>query len=241
MPTLICDMDGTLNQCNVYYRDVQREAAEYIAKHAAPLPVDAIQRLIEACNLASVTLPNGWSRHRFPSAIAAAALAACQMAGNPHQLEVARQAHAIGEQVFEAAYALYPDVVHTLTEAQAAGWRVLIFTKGDPDVQLRKLQNNGLVDAFEWGITSSKSTERWQAFLEDRNVDRGEPLVIVGDSLRDDIGPAKALGAFAVLADYGDHPAWSYDQATVEPDARITAFAGLLEVLEAHAGQASQS
>lgn len=230
---LICDMDGTLNHCNVYYNEASRRVVDQLVCWYPEVPRPVVERLVTDLNLLSIQCPDPWSSHRFPTSLAAAGAAVAVLAGRTDTMaQTVSTAHWLGQQVFEAEYELYPEVLDVLELARRAGWRVIVFTKGDPAVQWRKIKANALEDVAECVVTPSKDVKQWQALLERLQVDPGRPLVVVGDSLKDDIAPAQALGAYTVQAAYGD-TTWPYNNHRVVPHEVITTFSALLPILEA--------
>ncbi|MEL6549576.1 MAG: HAD family hydrolase [Pseudomonadota bacterium] len=88
---------------------------------------------------------------------------------------------------------LLPGVADTL-EAVAGSYQLMLITKGDLLHQEEKLAASGLGDLFNAvHVVSEKDTGTYRRCLGDR----AEATMMVGNSMRSDILPALAAGAFA--------------------------------------------
>ncbi len=92
-----------------------------------------------------------------------------------------------------------PGVTHTLETLRDRGtWRMVCFTKGELQDQENKLKRSGLLRFFDdVEITSDKSQREFLALCEHQHIHPSE-LLMVGNSLKSDIAPALAVGAWAV-------------------------------------------
>lgn len=92
-----------------------------------------------------------------------------------------------------------PGVAETLRRLKDAGvWRMVCFTKGELQDQENKLKRSGLLDFFDdVEITSDKTQREFLALCEHQQVHPSR-LLMVGNSLKSDIAPALAIGAWAV-------------------------------------------
>lgn len=92
-----------------------------------------------------------------------------------------------------------PGVTKTLKTLRDAGlWRMVCFTKGELQDQENKMKRSGLLPFFDdVEITSDKSQKEFLQLCEHQNIHPSE-LLMVGNSLKSDIAPALAVGAWAV-------------------------------------------
>ena len=89
-----------------------------------------------------------------------------------------------------------PGVVRTLQTLHDDGQRMAVFTKGELLDQEHKLERSGLLRFFDHvEITSDKGQREFRALAEKLNVRPGR-LLMVGNSLKSDIAPALAIGAW---------------------------------------------
>jgi putative hydrolase of the HAD superfamily len=87
---------------------------------------------------------------------------------------------------------------------------VMLITKGDLFDQESKLARSGLGDRFDAvEIVTEKDETAYRRVLQRRGV-QADRFVMIGNSARSDIGPALALGAWAVHVPY--HITWAHEQ-----------------------------
>jgi putative hydrolase of the HAD superfamily len=231
--TLIVDLDGTIVKCGRYYNQANAMIAAGIAEafgvreaHARELmewlDVWAIRAQAEA----------GFTRERFPRSMGAAVLAAGVVMADRADPAIAHWAYKTADAVFEAPYEPFDGALDALRAYRDAGWRLVVYTKGDPEIQARKVDINGirdLVDAVE--ITPAKTVDTLRALLERHDVDV-LASAYVGDSVRDDMTPANALGLYAVRVRQAPEDHWGHEALEdAVSDAVIDALADLPRVL----------
>ena len=108
-----------------------------------------------------------------------------------------------------AAITPYPQVAETLNALRDCGLKLAVVTDAHNGNALKRLKKAGLEDFFDAIITmdmSGKAKPSLEPFLlsmKKLGVMANE-TILVGDSIRRDIVPAKALGMLAVHAVYGD-------------------------------------
>jgi len=90
-------------------------------------------------------------------------------------------------------------------------YRLILVTKGDLFDQERKLAASGLADYFAAiEVVSDKNEATYRRIFE-RHTEGASHTIMVGNSLKSDIIPARAAGAFAA---YVPHDlTWSYEHA----------------------------
>lgn len=229
LKTALFDLDDTLIECGIYYREALRKGGEFIAKRTG-MSVDRATSLISDMDLYAVSIDPNFRRDRFPRSFYAASIAADLLANNWPDYAASGDAYSIGDSVFAAAYALREGAIGTLGTLLSEGYRLVLVTKGDRVVQQSKIDRHHLDDYFSSiHIVQSKGTEQLGEILEAERVDITRS-VMVGDSLKDDIAPAIANGLRAIHIAPTDH--WSYNNADVIPTARIEELPELFAVLE---------
>jgi len=108
-----------------------------------------------------------------------------------------------------AAIKLYPHVAETLSALRERGLKLAVVTDAHNSNALKRLRKAGLDQFFDAVITmdmsgkAKPSPEPFLLAMSKLGVSASE-TILVGDSIRRDIVPAKALGMFAVHAVYGD-------------------------------------
>ena len=108
-----------------------------------------------------------------------------------------------------AAIKPYPRVSETLSVLRDRGLRLAVVTDAHNGNALKRLKKTGLYEFFDAIITrdmsgkAKPSPEPFLLSMSKLGVNANE-TILVGDSIRRDIVPAKALGMLAVHAAYGD-------------------------------------
>src|SRR5690242_2486414 len=118
-----------------------------------------------------------------------------------------------GKRMLTEPTELLPGVDKTLREL-AKSYDLVLVTKGDPFDQEGKLARSGLGDLFLGvEILSEKNVSAYRAIFQRRAI-KPEEFVMVGNSLRSDIGPVVELGGRAVHIPY--RVTWSHEQVDEE-------------------------
>lgn len=122
-------------------------------------------------------------------------------------------------------------------EALAGRYRLVLVTKGDLFDQERKLAASGLGDLFDAVEIVSDKTEAVYRRVFERHGQGPERAAMVGNSMRSDVLPALAAGAWGI---HVPHPlTWEYERAEAPPESpRLRSIASLadLEALLAQIG-----
>lgn len=107
------------------------------------------------------------------------------------------------------------DGVAEVVERLSSRHRLLLITKGDLFDQESKIARSGLAERFAAvEIVSEKDPDTYRRVLERHGVDPAR-FVMVGNSVRSDILPVRAIGGHAVHVPY--HVTWAHEVA--EPPA----------------------
>ncbi|MFD7155197.1 HAD family hydrolase [Kribbella sp. NPDC059898] len=110
---------------------------------------------------------------------------------------------------YEAGWAVYDDALPALRAVRAAGLGAVVLTNGNTAHQTYKLERMGLIAEIDELITgeqlpATKPDPRAFAYALDRVGAGPDGVVMVGDSLENDIRGAQAAGIRAVLIDRND-------------------------------------
>lgn len=201
--TIALDADDTLWQNEQFFRLTEQRFADLLRDYTdAP---DLNDRLIAAVTrnlsfygfgmkgfaLSMVETALEVTDHRVPGPVIAEILAA-------------------GRELLSYPIETLPYVDQALEELQQR-YRLLLVTKGDVFDQERKLAASGLAEHFAAiEIVADKTKATYERIFA-RHTEGAEHTLMAGNSLRSDILPALAAGAFAV---YVPHDlTWSYEQA----------------------------
>jgi len=223
---VIFDGDDTLWLTEHLY-DEARDRARAIVEQAG-LDGDAwerAQRRLDVENVAHL----GHDPSRFPtSAVQALHAIGADDAGLAASVEDAARS------VFRATAPLRDHAVATLESLRARGLRRALLTKGDPEVQARRIDASGLRSRFDViEIVAVKTPADFEAVAARLGLQPDE-VVSVGNSVRSDIEPSLAAGITPVWI-----PAyvWEYEHCDDGPPAGVPRIqsldelAGLIEEL----------
>lgn len=128
---------------------------------------------------------------------------------------------------------LYPAVTDTLGKLKDLGLKLVIITDADRHHALGRLTRVGLLNYFDLVVaadmtgTKKPDPAHFLFALETLGIKPGETLV-VGDSIKRDIAPARKLGFKTAYASYGDwRPGEETDQCF---DFRLNTFSDMLDI-----------
>lgn len=232
-PTILFDGDNTLWECGKYYDEII-DAFVLQATARTKLPRAKVKALLDAIDVVAAGFPNGFHRSRFPRALRAASLAADSFAGLIPDVAASTQAEILGDSVFDAPYTIY-DGAYGILEQYMVGWTLVIVTKGDHDVQTKKIRSHRLDEyVWHWEVVGHKTVNAWREVLE-RLARMGTPhdparTWVVGDSMRDDITPAIELGLGTIHVANGSGN-WGWETTDGMPHDRIQHISELPSVL----------
>ncbi|MCA1907813.1 MAG: HAD family hydrolase [Magnetospirillum sp.] len=107
---------------------------------------------------------------------------------------------------------LLDGVADAVAAVKQAGHKIIVVTKGDLLDQEAKLARSGLADLFDAvEVVSEKDEALYRRLFAQHGKGEG-PCVMVGNSVRSDILPVLAAGAWAVHIPYAG-PVWAHEAA----------------------------
>ncbi|HXT06078.1 MAG TPA: HAD family hydrolase [Roseiarcus sp.] len=221
---LIClDADDTLWGHESFFQDAARRYCELLAPFADRRDIET--RLCEAedRNLHIY----GYGVKGFTLSMMETAL---EIAGEALPAAIVKQLLDIGRDLMRHPIALLPSVKETLPRLAARG-RLVLVTKGDLFHQESKLAASGLGEHFDGVEIVSEKTAATYARIFARYGAAPRSAVMAGNSLRSDVWPALAAGAFAVHIPH--EVEWAHERAeTPQGEPRFARLAALAELPE---------
>ncbi len=201
--TIALDADDTLWQNEQFFRLTEQRFTSLLRDYTdAP---DLTERLIAATarNLAFY----GFGAKGFTLSMVETAL---DITDHRVPGQVIAEIMAAGRELLNFPIETLPYVDQTLDLLQPH-YRLILITKGDLFDQERKLAASGLADYFAAiEVVSDKNEATYRRIFE-RHTEGAEHTMMVGNSLKSDILPALAAGAYAI---YVPHDlTWSYEHA----------------------------
>jgi putative hydrolase of the HAD superfamily len=116
-----------------------------------------------------------------------------------------------GKEMLQHPVELLDGVADTVETLAAAGWDLILITKGDLFDQESKLARSGLVAHFRAiEIVSEKDAATYRRVLARHGIDPTR-FVMVGNSVRSDVLPVLEIGGRAIHIPY--HVTWAHEQA----------------------------
>ena len=216
------DADDTLWDCQSHFDAVEKQLYRLIEPYCADPARELF--LTESANMADL----GYGCKAFTISIIETGLRVGGCRIDAAQLSTLLAAC---KQLLHLPATPLPGVEDTLAQI-GDGYRKVVFTKGELQDQENKLRRSGLLKYFDGvEITSDKGEPEFVALCKHQHVDPSE-LLMVGNSLKSDIAPALAIGAWAVHIPF--YVTWQledikdFDHPRLQ---KIARFSDLLEII----------
>lgn len=178
----------------------------------------------------------GFTRHRFPDSMVRTYQEFCGRAGISPTKAREKRASEIGSSVFLHPSPLLPGA-RLVLEKLSRAFRLVLFTKGDLEVQHSRVLSSGLGKLFdEVCITPDKNAEML-ILLAKRHGQSPTHTWMVGNSLRSDIKPALEAGMRAIWVPYETWIHEEADETVAEAAIRCNSLNELPAVLESEQGE----
>lgn len=105
---------------------------------------------------------------------------------------------------------VFPDVMDTVIQLKARGYRVALVTSGDKEIQRKKIDVLGLNNRYfdDIVITDRNKGQSKKACFQEimKRYDlQPKEFVCVGDKIDDELAASKSLGMFTVMFEHGRH------------------------------------
>lgn len=213
---LIFDADDTLWDSNIHFLEAFDAFVEAILALGVDSHRDAIKAAVREAELELIQT-HGYGRRPYVLALERAVI---NVAPELHHEPLRREVERIGTQLIERHCELLPGVEETVPEL-AARHRLILFTKGQRDEQMGKLEHSRLAPYFSRvGTPREKNPDSYRRLMIDAGLDR-ERTFMIGNSPRSDINPALRAGLRAAI--YIPHPqTWELEEEALDAtDSRI--------------------
>lgn len=184
------DADDTLWQNETFFRMTEQRFTELLSEHGGHEVISERLLAAERRNLQHY----GYGVKGFTLSMIETALEITDHKVSP---DVIAEIVSFGRQMLQNPVETLPHVRETL-EALAGHFRIILITKGDLFDQERKLAQSGLGDCFDAvEIVSEKTPQTYDRIFR-RHADGAERSMMIGNSLKSDVVPAIAAGAWGV-------------------------------------------
>jgi len=223
---LVLDADDTLWDSNIHFLEAFEAYVKAIAALGVDTHRDSIKAAVREAELELIRT-HGYGRRPY---VIALERAVAQLAPDLHHAPLRQEVEKIGTQLIERHCELLPGVEETVPEL-AARHRLILFTKGQRDEQMRKLDRSGLAPYFSRVETPrEKDPDSYRRLVIEVGLDR-ERTFMIGNSPRSDINPALRAGLRAAV--YIRHPhTWELEDEELDAgDPRIIELPTFRELL----------
>ena len=208
LTTIGFDADDTLWQNESFFRLTQDRFTELLADYSAPDQLHAQLLTAERRNLGHY----GYGVKGFTLSMIETAIEVTE--GRVPSLVIA-EIMAAGREMLAHPIELLP-YARAAVKSLATSHRVVLITKGDLLDQERKLAQSGLGDLFHGvEIVSDKTAKAYSAIFA-RHGTGADQALMVGNSLKSDVIPALAAGAYGVHIPHG--LTWALEHADAPSD-----------------------
>lgn len=225
LTTIGFDADDTLWHHEKYFVATKERFAQLLADHAPPAETADRLHDVEIANVRHY----GFGVKSFTLSMIETTLAILQ-----HEVPapLLREIVELGRAMLTHPVDPFPGVRETL-EALKPAYKLLVVTRGDLFDQERKLAASGLLPFFdEIEIVSDKTRPVYERIFN-RHGDGPERSMMIGNSMRADVVPALAAGAWGIHVP-SEH-VWSLDLAEEPADAtrfrRLPDIAHVLQLI----------
>ncbi|MGH7934779.1 MAG: HAD family hydrolase [Candidatus Binataceae bacterium] len=222
---LIFDADDTLWDSNIHFLEAEATFIETLGR----VGVTDLRQIRAALRRHELSIIETHGYGRRPYAIALQRVIA-ELASAETRDSILKQVALITERLLSRHCELLPGVEATLPEL-ARRHRLLLFTKGQPDEQMHKLDCSGLRPLFSRiGIPIEKDPLAYRLLVAQAEIDPAD-TVMIGNSPRSDINPALKAGLRAVYIPYPH--TWELEHEELEQaDGRLMTLSRFPHLLE---------
>ncbi len=173
----------------------------------------------------------GFKKERFSTSVVSAYVEMAEESGEGIDATIMSQLQRSASMVFKRKAPLLPGVSETL-RALRADYQLVLMTKGDPSVQMKRIQDAGFLQAFDAVvIVDEKDTATYRRMCRTLGI-RPKESWTVGNNVASDITPALPLGMHGVWI---DAHVWEYERnrqnAIPERIIRLRSLRQLLPVI----------
>ncbi|MBN1651771.1 MAG: HAD family hydrolase [Bacteroidales bacterium] len=218
------DADDTLWVNEPFYREIEKKYTDLLADF---LPENEINKRLLETETRNIHL-YGYGVKGFVLSMIETAL---QITDNQDNNQLIEKIIALGKELINVPLVLLDGVKESLQEIKQQGIKMVLATKGDLLDQERKLSNSGLENCFDHiEIMSNKNQKDYQKLLNRLSV-LPEEFLMVGNSVKSDILPVLALGAYAIHIPY--HTTWVHEKVvnTAKDNERFLAIDSISDFL----------
>lgn len=219
---VIFDFDDTLVVTTELFDMVRHNFCRLMEDIGVGIP--NLARLVDELDVKNVKRTGYFAAHCFPAALCEAYEHCCRVNRQPVLSKVSREVERMGWAVHSEKPSTL-DNAHQVLERLQKHYPLLLLTKGDKDLQKRRIDESGLRPYFaDTFIVGDKNTALFIELIKDLKLKPGDSWS-VGNSMKSDINPALLAGMQAI---HIAGTTWHFEEA--EPVADHYKAKNLVEV-----------
>jgi len=188
---LIFDLDDTLIETIHNYHNILNEFFTLLQNYG----FDYSESSNTFCSLERLRIKSsGFSKDVFPLALVDTYDTLSTKYGKDINYSFRKHIENLGRSVYDLDYPEIPGVSDILSYLKNNGHRLLLFTKGDIDIQFNKIRKASLESFFDIiEVFKDKTLEDFSVFIKKHDLNP-EDCIIIGDSVRSDVNPGLLCG-----------------------------------------------
>lgn len=230
---VIFDLDDTLISTEKLYREAKQRAATRLEE----LGVDYETALLTIKQIDQDHLRSmGTSKSRFPLSLRSAYLKCCKLYGIKSTQEEAQWFSGVGYEVFDTPSETFDNSERVL-DSLRSNHRMCVLTRGDKEVQSKRMVQSGLTNYFDqFFVVDKKTPELFRKICDFYNVEPRNALM-VGNSIYGDIYPALEANLFGFYIKNGTYELEGAYSISPEHHERMSFGPDIMSVLEYIVGE----
>jgi putative hydrolase of the HAD superfamily len=233
--TLLFDLDDTLIYCNKYFDFVIDQFADLMEMwfHSYPIAIQEIKEKQAQIDLERV-LTSGFAPDHFPQSFVDTYEFFADSTGREKLADEIERLLELGKGVYGHSIEPYPFMIETLSELEAEGHELHLYTGGEVTIQMRKVTEGGLQRFFgdRIHVARHKTIDFLEALIQKHGFDRTSTWMI-GNSLRTDVTPALKAGIHTIYMPAVQEWSFNIVDVDVEPQGAFLTLSSLREIPEA--------
>jgi putative hydrolase of the HAD superfamily len=204
---VVFDGDDTLWKTEHLYDDARTKARQIIVDAGIDgAEWEKLERRIDVQNVATF----GFGLNRFPTSCVQAYEEICRQRVIHVDPSVSDKVWEAASSAFQLDAPVFDDALETLVTLRKRGFRLVLLTKGLPELQSRRIESSGLKSYFDVvRVVQEKTPEAIAEILSTLDV-IPESAWMVGNSMRSDILPGLAAGMQVIWI---KTHTWEYERA----------------------------
>lgn len=210
---LIFDLDDTL----IYTHNVYLQVTAEVIDRMEELGIidENLYYTLDSFDQETVEEDGCFKQDAFPRAVHKTYDFYCQKLNLEYDEEVAAELNEIAWEINSLKYELVEgakDLLDVLAENPDN--EMVLLTRGDDEIQNKKIKDNGLQNYFDETIVVPSKTNRTYEDIIAKYGFTSKNTWIIGNSIRSEIIPANSIGANAILVSVTD--CWDYENVETE-------------------------